>query len=187
MPPTSPHAGRSDRIAQASSMATTGTPRLDSPAIDAGTRRTTCSHSNQPAAVAISTMHHHQTAEQHLPGGERHHVGSMAIEHPLGQHGADAPAQAAAQPQQHGTDVAQAIPRLHETDQPDCRQADAQAMPDRRADTLPTPPDTSAVCTNPWNPAVCVNPISSVSFHGGIASGRRVAIASANSTMLPVT
>ncbi|KAG1220889.1 hypothetical protein G6F68_021075 [Rhizopus microsporus] len=55
------------------------------------------------------------------------------------------------------------------------------------SDTLPTPPDTSAVCTNPWNPAVCVNPISSVSFHGGIASGRRVAIARANSTLLPVT
>ncbi|MNN77237.1 hypothetical protein D3C81_1936820 [compost metagenome] len=56
MPPSSTSEGRSDRIAQASSMATTGTPRLDRPAIDAGTRRTTCSHSSQPAAVAIKMM-----------------------------------------------------------------------------------------------------------------------------------
>ncbi|MNT46751.1 hypothetical protein D3C72_1834190 [compost metagenome] len=55
------------------------------------------------------------------------------------------------------------------------------------SDTLPTPPDTSAVCTKPWNPAVCVRPMSSVSFQGGMASGRRVAITSANSTRLPTT
>ncbi|CFW03775.1 Uncharacterised protein [Bordetella pertussis] len=56
MPAISVRVGRSPRIAQASSTATTGTPRLDSPAIEAGTRRTTSSHRIQPSAVATSTI-----------------------------------------------------------------------------------------------------------------------------------